>query len=124
MKNKIMTKNAPKAVGPYSQAIEVNNTLYVSGQLPLNPETMEAAEGIAEQTRQSLENAKNIIEEAGYTFADVVKATVLLADINDFKAMNDVYATYFLEPYPARIAYEVANLPLGVKVEIDFILAK
>ncbi len=125
MKKVISTDKAPAAVGPYSQAIEANGTLYVSGQIPINraadgaiPETIE------EQTRQCLENIKAILSEAGYTINDVVKATVLLDDIGNFSAMNSVYATYFTEQMPARACYQVAKLPLGVKVEIETIAVK
>ncbi len=124
MKRKIETKNAPKAVGPYSQAIEANGFLYVSGQLPLDPKTGECPKSIKEQTEQCFLNAKAIVEEANYDFNNVVKVTVLLDDINDFTAMNEIYATHFESPYPARVCYEVAKLPLGVKVEIDFIVMK
>ncbi len=125
MKKVIATTKAPKAIGPYSQANEVTGTIYVSGQLPLNPETM-SIEGqtIEEQTHQSLLNAKMILEEAGYTLEDVVKVTVLLDDINDFAQMNGVYGEYFLDNFPARAAYEVAELPLGAKVEIEMIASK
>ena len=111
-------------MGPYSQAIEINGMLFVSGQLPTNPATGTAPETIEEQTRQSLANAAAILEEAGYTFADVVKTTVLLADIKDFAAMNAVYAEHFSGAYPARVCYQVAALPMGAKVEIDMIAGK
>ncbi len=124
MRKNINTNNAPSAVGPYSQAIEAGNTLYVSGQLPLDPATMSAPATIEEQTRQSLTNAKAIIEEAGYKIENAAKVTVLLDDINDFAAMNEVYATFFKDPYPARVCYEVAKLPMGVKVEIDLVVVK
>jgi 2-iminobutanoate/2-iminopropanoate deaminase len=106
-------------VGPYSQAVESNGTLYDSGQLPIDAATGKMAEGIEEQTRQSLTNLRYIIEEAGYTLADVVKVTVLLDNIADFAAMNGVYATFFTEQMPARVCYEVAKLPMGAMVEID-----
>ncbi|MFV0424524.1 MAG: RidA family protein [Bacilli bacterium] len=124
MRNKINTKNAPEAVGPYSQAIDTGNTLYVSGQLPLNPSTMTAENEIEKQTLQALTNGKAIIEEAGYKLENAVKVTVLLDDINDFKAMNEIYAKFFTHPFPARVCYEVAKLPMGVKVEIDFVVVK
>ena len=123
----IAAQNAPKAVGPYSQArkaVEAEATLYVSGQLPINPETGTMPETIEEQTRQSLTNLRYIIEEAGYTLADVTKVTVLLDDIADFAAMNGVYATFFTEQMPARVCYEVAKLPMGAKVEIDAIVTR
>ena len=119
MKKIIASPLAPKAVGPYSQAGESNGTLYVSGQLPIAASTGKMAEGIADQTRQSLTNLRYIIEEAGYTLADVVKVTVLLDNIADFAAMNGVYATFFTEQMPARVCYEVAKLPMGAMVEID-----
>ncbi|MBO8472040.1 MAG: RidA family protein [Bacteroidetes bacterium] len=124
MKKVISSPKAPAAVGPYSQAIEINGMLFVSGQLPTNPATGKAPETIEEQTRQSLANAAAILEEAGYTFADVVKTTVLLADIKDFAAMNAVYAEHFSGAYPARVCYQVAALPMGAKVEIDMIAGK
>ncbi|MBO8465251.1 reactive intermediate/imine deaminase [Muribaculum sp. An289] len=124
MKKVISSPKAPAAVGPYSQAIEINGMLFVSGQLPTNPATGKAPETIEEQTRQSLANAAAILEEAGYSFADVVKTTVLLTDIKDFAAMNAVYAEHFSGAYPARVCYQVAALPMGAKVEIDMIAGK
>lgn len=124
MKKIIASPLAPKAVGPYSQAIENNGTIYVSGQLPIDGATGKMADGIEEQTRQSLTNLRYILEEAGYSLADVAKTTVLLDDIADFAAMNGVYATFFTEQMPARVCYEVAKLPMGAKVEIDAIAVK
>ncbi len=124
MKKVISSPKAPAAVGPYSQAIEINGMLFVSGQLPTNPATGKAPETIEDQTRQSLANAAAILEEAGYSFADVVKTTVLLTDIKDFAAMNAVYAEHFSGAYPARVCYQVAALPMGAKVEIDMIAGK
>ena len=125
MKKIISTDKAPKAVGPYSQAVEVNNTLYVSGQLPIDPATGKfVSEDVREQTRQALENVANILAAAGYSLSDVVKSTVLLKDIRDFAAMNEVYARFYTENMPARVAYEVANLPMGALVEIETIAAK
>lgn len=124
MKKIIASPLAPKAVGPYSQAVENNGTIYVSGQLPIDGSTGKMAEGIEEQTRQSLTNLRYILEEAGYSLADVAKTTVLLDDIADFAAMNAVYATFFTEQMPARMCYEVAKLPMGAKVEIDAIAVK
>lgn len=124
MKKIIASPLAPKAVGPYSQAVLCDNTLYISGQLPIDAAMGKMAEGIEEQTRQSLTNLKHIAAEAGYTLADAVKVTVLLDDIADFAAMNGVYATFFTENMPARVCYEVAKLPMGAKVEIDAILYK
>ena len=124
MKKVIATPNAPKAVGPYSQAIEVNGTLYVSGQIPVNPEDGKVAENIADQTRQSLKNIGAILAEAGLGYSNVVKTTVLLADSADFAAMNAVYAEFFTEDKPARACYQVAALPLGVGVEIEAIAVR
>ena len=125
MKKIIATYKAPKAVGPYSQAIEANGTLYISGQLPINPATGQfISDDVKEQTQQVLENVKAILEEAGYSFKDVVKSTVLLKDIADFAAMNEVYAKYYNTDLPARVAYQVANLPMGAKVESETIAAK
>lgn len=124
MKKIIHTDNAPKAVGPYSQAVEAGGTLYISGQLPVNPTTGTAPETIEQQTVQSLENIKAILFEAGYTLDDVVKSTVLLDDMNNFAAMNAVYAKYYTKDMPARVCYQVAKLPMGVKVEIETIAVK
>lgn len=117
---KIQTQNAPAAIGPYSQAIQAGGTIYVSGQLPINPATGEfAGADIRAQARQSLENIKAILAAAGADMAHVVKTTVLLQDMADFAAMNEVYAEYFTEPYPARAAFQVAKLPKGALVEIE-----
>lgn len=125
MKKVINTSKAPAAIGPYSQAIEVNGTLYVSGQIPFVPETMTVvSEDVKEQTRQSLENVKAILEEAGYSLKDVVKAGVFIKDMNDFAAINEVYAEYLGEVKPARACVEVARLPRDVKVEIEVIAVK
>ena len=125
MKKIISTKNAPAAVGPYSQAVEVNGTLYVSGQIPLDPLTGRVVEGgITQQTIQVLKNIGAILEAAGYGYKDVVKCTCLLNDIIDFKAMNEVYGSFFTENMPARVTYAVADLPLGALVEIELIAAK
>ena len=121
----INTKNAPAAIGPYSQAIEVNGFVYTSGQLPINPETGEfAGSDIKSQTEQSLKNVKAILEEAGLTMQNVVKTTVFLADMADFTAMNEVYSSYFSEPYPARSAVAVKTLPKAALVEIECVAAK
>lgn len=124
MKRIISTPNAPAAVGPYSQAVEANGTLYVSGQIPLDPASGICAEGIEAQTTRALDNVKAIVEAAGYQLTDVVKTTVLLDDIANFAAMNAIYATYFVEDKPARACYEVAKLPLGVMVEIEVVATK
>lgn len=121
----VHTANAPAAIGPYSQAVAAGNTLYISGQLPIDPATGEfAGADIVAQTRQSLTNMKAILEANGMTMADVVKTTVLLADIAEFAAMNAVYAEFFSDPYPARAAYQVAALPKAAKVEIEAIAVK
>jgi 2-iminobutanoate/2-iminopropanoate deaminase len=124
MKKVIATPDAPKAVGPYSQAIEVNGTLYVSGQIPVNPADGSVPEDIVEQAHQSLKNIGAILKEAGMTYSNVVKTTVLLDDIANFKAVNEVYAEYFTEDKPARACYQVAALPLGVKLEIEAIAVR
>ncbi len=124
MKTIIASPRAPKAVGPYSQAVETGGTLYVSGQLPVDGSTGLMAEGIEAQTRQSLDNLGHILAEAGYGFGDVVKTTVLLQSIADFGAMNAVYAAYFTDRMPARICFEVAALPMGARVEIDAVAVK
>ena len=118
----ISTKNAPAAIGPYSQAIQVGNLVYTSGQIPIDPVTGAFAEGgIKEQTRQSLTNVKAILEEVGLTMSHVVKTTVFMADMNDFADMNSVYAEFFTEPYPARSAVAVKTLPKGALVEIEVV---
>lgn len=124
MKKIITSPNAPKAVGPYSQAIEANGTLYISGQIPVNPENGTVGATIEEQTHQCLKNVGAILKEAGYTYNDVVKSTVLLDDMDNFAAMNAIYASYYTEDLPARVCYQVAKLPLGVKVEIETIAVK
>ena len=122
MKKVINTVKAPSAIGPYSQAIKVNNLVYTSGQIPINPVTGSFVEGgIKEQTRQSLTNVKAILEEAGLTMANVIKTTVFMADMNDFADMNAVYAEFFAEPYPAHSAVAVKTLPKGALVEIEVI---
>lgn len=121
----ISTNNAPAAIGPYSQAIEANGFIYASGQLPIDPSTGSFPEGgIKEQTRQSILNAQSILKEAGADLSNVVKTTVLLSDIADFAAMNEVYASFFNAPYPARSAFAVRDLPKGALVEIEMIAAK
>lgn len=125
MKTAISTTQAPVAIGPYSQAIEANGTIYVSGQLPINPATGEFAEGgIKELTAQSLTNIKNILAEAGLTMANVVKTSVFLADMADFAEMNEVYAQFFSAPFPARSAVAVKTLPKGARIEIECIAVK
>lgn len=125
MKKVIATKNAPAAIGPYSQATQVNGMLFISGQLPINPETGKFPEGgVAEQTHQSLKNVKAILDEAEYTFKDVVKTTVFLSDMADFAAMNEVYKQYYDTECPARSAFAVKALPMGALVEIETIAGK
>ena len=124
MKRVIASEAAPKAVGPYSQAIEVGGTVYVSGQLPLVPADGTMPEGIAAQTEQALHNIGAILDAADCSFDNVVKATVLLADIADFGAMNEVYARFFTSAMPARVCYQVAALPKAARVEIDVIAVK
>ncbi|HJE87452.1 RidA family protein [Rikenella microfusus] len=124
MKKIIATPEAPAAVGPYSQAVEAAGTLYISGQLPIDPATKTMPEGIRAQTEQSLKNIAAILEAAGYSKNDVVKSTVLLKDIADFGAMNEVYAGFYTENPPARVAYQVAALPMGALVEIETVAVK
>lgn len=125
MKRIIATDKAPAAIGPYSQAVEVNGTLYVSGQVPLVPDTMKiVGGGIKEQTQQVMKNIEAILSEAGYSFADVVKSTCLLSDMANFKAMNEVYGECYQVNPPARAAFAVKELPLGVMVEIETIAVK
>lgn len=125
MKKIIQTGEAPAAVGPYSQAVAINGTLYISGQIPLDPGTGKIVDGgIGEQTEQVMNNIGNILRSAGYGFSDVVKSTCLLADMADFREMNEVYARYYPENQPARAAYAVTALPLGALVEIETIAAR
>ena len=125
MKEVIATTNAPGAIGPYSQATKAGSLVFVSGQLPIDPATGVMPEDVAAQTKQSLTNGKAIVEAAGGSMADVVKTTVFLADMNDFAAMNAVYAEFFTEgQYPARSAVEVGALPRGALVEIETICVK
>lgn len=123
MKTIVHTDNAPKAIGPYSQAIKANGFLFISGQLPVNPVNGEVPESIEAQTRQSLENLKAILTAEKLTFANVVKTTVFLKDMNDFTAMNDIYSVYFTQEAPARACVQVAKLPKDVMVEIELIAA-
>jgi len=125
MKRIIQTDNAPQAIGPYSQAVEIDGTLYVSGQVPINPKEGKVVEGgIEEQTNQVMKNVGAILESAGYTYKDVIKSTCLLKDMDDFKAMNEVYGKYYPENPPARAAYQVVKLPLDVMVEVECIAQK
>jgi len=125
MKKIIFTENAPKAIGPYSQAVEINGTLYISGQVPVNPKTGQIPEGgIKVQTKQVMENIGTILNAAGYKFENVVKSTCLLSDMDNFKEMNEVYGEYYKENQPARAAYGVVKLPLGALIEIETIAVK
>lgn len=121
----IHTNNAPAAIGPYSQAIEVNGFIFASGQIPIDPSTGNFVEGgIKEQTKQAITNAKNILKEAGTDLTHVVKTTVYLANMGDFAAMNEVYATFFQQPFPARSAVAVKDLPKGALVEVEVLAYK
>lgn len=124
MKKVVSTTSAPAAVGPYSQAIEAGGFVYISGQLPVNPLTGSVPATVEEQTVQALANMSAILEQAGCSFDDVVKTTVLLDDMANFGAMNKIYSKYFTKDMPARICYQVVALPMGVKVEIDGIAVK
>lgn len=124
MKKIIHTVNAPKAIGPYSQAVQANGMLFISGQVPVNPANGEIPEGILAQTEQVMQNIKAILVEAGYGFEHVIKSTCLLSDMVNFKSMNEVYGKYYSENPPARAAFAVKELPLGVLVEIETIAVK
>ena len=121
MKKVVSTERAPAAIGPYSQCIVSGNAAYVSGQLPIDPETGAMPDDVGGQTRQSLENVKAVLEAAGSSMDLVLKATVLLTDMANFQEMNEVYASYFPQPCPARVCFAAAALPKGAKVEIDAI---
>ncbi|HDZ41973.1 MAG TPA: RidA family protein [Bacteroidetes bacterium] len=125
MKKIIHTLKAPEALGPYSQAVEINNTLYISGQVPVDPVSGSVVQGgITEQTEQVLKNIGAILEEAGYSFENVVSSTCLLSDMSNFRAMNEVYARFYPANQPARAAFAVKDLPLGVLLEIVTIAAR
>ena len=119
IKNVISTKNAPGAIGPYSQAIQMGQSVFVSGQLPVNPQTGEIPEDIKEQTKQSLNNVKEILKEAGASLEDVVKVTVFLKDLANFSKVNETYGEFFTENYPARCCVEISRLPKDAGVEIE-----
>ena len=122
MKRAISSDGAPKAIGPYSPAVRAGQLLFVSGQVPIDPSTGNLIDGdIAAQTRRVFDNIGALLAAAGRSFADVVRTTVFLADMNDFAAMNEVYAKYFAEPYPARATVQVARLPKDARIEIDVI---
>ena len=122
MVKEIHTENAPAAIGPYSQAIEAGDFIYVSGQIPVEPATGEVVEGIEEQTHQVLKNLKAILTEAGANFSQVVKFTIYLASIDDFATVNEIYGSYLEKPYPARATVEVSRLPKDVLVEMDVVV--
>ncbi len=124
MNRVISTPEAPAAIGPYSQAIEASGMIYVSGQLPIDPQTNQMPEDIAAQTAQALDNITAILNAAGCSMNHVVKTTVLLADMNDFAAMNEVYASYFTGMKPARACFQVARLPKDAKIEIEVVASK
>jgi 2-iminobutanoate/2-iminopropanoate deaminase len=124
MKKIVFTDKAPKAIGPYSQAVEANGTLYISGQLPVNPETGKMPDTIEEQTEQVMKNIGAILESAGYSYKNVVKSTCLLSDMANFQKMNEVYGKYYTEEPPARAAFQVAELPLKAMIEIETIAVK
>ncbi|MDA3910726.1 MAG: RidA family protein [Bacteroidales bacterium] len=124
MKKVVHTDKAPKAIGPYSQAIEANGMLFISGQVPVNPENGQIPEGIVAQTEQVMKNIEAILTEAGYKFSDVIKSTCLLSDMANFKQMNEIYGKYYAENPPARAAFAVKELPLKALVEIETIAVK
>lgn len=124
MKVKIESGNAPKAIGPYSQAVLVDDTLYVSGNIPVNPATGDVADGIVNQSKQVFENMKAVLNEAGMGFENVVKTTAFLTDLSNFATFNEIYASYFVAPYPARSCMEVSKLPKNVLVEVECIAKK
>jgi len=125
MKKVISTKNAPQAVGPYSQAVWANDLLFISGQIPLDSQTGKfVSDDVREQTKQVFQNLGAILKEAGLGYENIVKTTVYLADMNDFAVMNEVYASFFQQDFPARAAFQVAKLPLGAKVEIEAVAVK
>jgi len=122
MKKQIETAAAPKAIGPYSQAIQVGNTVYISGQIPLDPNTAQMVEGgIESETKRVLENIKAIIKASGGEMANIVKTTILLTDMNDFSKVNEIYASYFSPPFPARATFQVSRLPRDARIEIEAI---
>ena len=124
MKVKIESGNAPKAIGPYSQAVLVDDTLYVSGNIPVNPATGDVADGIVNQSKQVFENMKAVLNEAGMGFENVVKTTAFLTDLSNFATFNEIYASYFVAPYPARSCVEVSKLPKNVLAEVECIAKK
>lgn len=124
MKNVVVTDKAPGAIGPYSQGINIGDLFFFSGQIPLDPQTGEMPDGIEAQAHMALKNVKGLLESQGLDFSNVVKATVFLDDIADFGKVNEIYAQYFVEPYPARSAVEVGKLPKGALIEVEVIASK
>lgn len=124
MKNVVKTNKAPGAIGPYSQGINVGDLYFFSGQIPLNPETNEMPEGIEAQAHQALKNVKGLLESQGLDFSNVIKTTVFLDNMEDFNTVNEIYATYFVEPFPARSAVEIGKLPKGALIEVEVIASK
>ncbi|SFA96764.1 2-iminobutanoate/2-iminopropanoate deaminase [Lentibacillus halodurans] len=122
MRNEIYTEKAPAAIGPYSQAIQAGDFIYVSGQIGLSPETGNVAEGIEEQTKQVMRNLKSILKQAETDFSQVVKFTIYLASMDDFTTVNDIYGSYLTKPYPARATVEVSKLPKDVLIEMDAVV--
>lgn len=124
MKSVVKTDKAPGAIGPYSQGIDLGNIIFFSGQIPLDPQTGEMPEGIVAQAHQALTNVKGLLESQGLDFSNVVKTTVFLDNMDDFVTVNEIYAQYFVEPYPARSAVEVGKLPKGALIEVEVIACK
>lgn len=124
MIKRVSTEKAPAAIGPYSQALDTGNMLFISGQIPIDPATGVMADTVEEQAKQVLTNIQNILAEAGLSMQNVVKTSVFLADLGDFAAVNEVYASFFAEPYPARSCVQVAAIPKGAKVEIETIAVR
>ena len=124
MKNVVKTNKAPGAIGPYSQGIQMGDMFFFSGQIPLDPESGAMPEGIEAQAHQALKNVKGLLESQGLTFENVVKTTVFLDNMEDFNTVNEIYATYFVEPFPARSAVEVGKLPKGALIEVEVIASK
>ena len=124
MKKEIITNNAPAAIGPYSQALDLGNLVFVSGQIPVDPATGVIADSVEEQAAQSLSNIRSILAEAGLSMVDVIKNTVFITNLNDFAKVNEVYASFFEKPYPARSCVEISAIPKGCKLEIECIAAR
>ena len=123
-KHIINTEDAPKPVGPYSQAVQAGNLIFISGQIPLDPVSVNLVDGIENQIRQAFENIKNILEAENLTFSNIIKLTILLDNLNNFELVNKIMAELFTEPYPARAAYEVSKLPKNSSIEIETIAIK